>query len=138
MTRTWIVPPGDSCVTLQFDAGIDARVNARCSAIADQLDQRRHSGVRDIVPTYNGVTVHFERRAADREALHSSSPDGRPILLMNDHATTGGSAIAGTVTTADLPIAGQLAPGDSVRFVECSLAEVDEAPRLQEAQLGIA
>ncbi len=65
-------------------------------------------------------------------------PDGRPILLMNDHATTGGYAIAGTVITADLPHAGQLAPGDSVQFVECSLAEADEALRLQEAHLGVA
>ena len=63
-------------------------------------------------------------------------PDGRPILLMNDHATTGGYALAGAVITADLPIAGQLAPGDPIQFVECSLADADEALRLQEAQLG--
>ncbi len=34
-------------------------------------------------------------------------PTGQPILLMNDHATTGGYAIAGGVITADLPLAGQ-------------------------------
>ena len=35
-------------------------------------------------------------------------PTGQPILLMNDHATTGGYAIAGAVITADLPLPGSL------------------------------
>jgi antagonist of KipI len=48
-------------------------------------------------------------------------PTGQPILLMNDHATTGGYAVAGTVITADLPIAGQLSPGDWLEFEACSI-----------------
>ena len=48
---------------------------------------------------------------------------------MNDHATTGGYAIAGTVITADLPIAGQLAPGDWVEFEACTIDAADEALR---------
>ena len=48
-------------------------------------------------------------------------PTGQPILLMTDHATTGGYAIAATVITADLSAAGQLAPGDWVEFESCSL-----------------
>lgn len=45
---------------------------------------------------------------------------GQPILLMADRQTTGGYTIIATVITADLPIAGQLAPGDAVRFAPCS------------------
>jgi biotin-dependent carboxylase-like uncharacterized protein len=41
---------------------------------------------------------------------------GRPILLLADHPTTGGYPVIAVVTTADLPIAGQLAPGATVRF----------------------
>lgn len=63
-------------------------------------------------------------------------PAGQPILLMNDHATTGGYAIAGTVITADLPAAGQLAPGDWVRFEVCSIAEANRELRRREAALG--
>jgi biotin-dependent carboxylase-like uncharacterized protein len=43
-------------------------------------------------------------------------PSGQPILLMQDHPTTGGYPVIGVVRTGDLPIAGQLAPGTRVRF----------------------
>jgi len=63
-------------------------------------------------------------------------PTGQPILLMNDHATTGGYAIAGTVITADLPLAGQLAPGDSIAFEACSIETALAERRQREAALG--
>ena len=48
---------------------------------------------------------------------------GHPILLMADRQTTGGYPIIATVIAADLGLAGQLAPGDSIAFVVCSRAE---------------
>ncbi|MGE0815228.1 MAG: biotin-dependent carboxyltransferase family protein [Vicinamibacterales bacterium] len=48
---------------------------------------------------------------------------GAPILLMADRQTAGGYPKIATVVTADLPIAGQLAPGDRVRFVATSRSE---------------
>ena len=65
-------------------------------------------------------------------------PSGQPILLMNDHATTGGYAIAGAVITADLPLAGQLAPGDWVEFEVCSIEAANAELSLREAALGAA
>ena len=41
---------------------------------------------------------------------------GQPILLMADRQTTGGYPTIATVITADLPFAGQLAPGDWIEF----------------------
>ena len=41
---------------------------------------------------------------------------GQPILLMADRQTTGGYPKIATVITADLPLAGQLAPGDWIEF----------------------
>jgi allophanate hydrolase subunit 2 len=52
---------------------------------------------------------------------------------MADHATSGGYAVAATVISADLPVAGQLAPGDWIEFTPCSLAEADEALRVLES-----
>jgi antagonist of KipI len=63
-------------------------------------------------------------------------PTGQPILLMADHATTGGYAIAATVITADLPLAGQLAPGDWIEFEPCSLNDADAALREREKALA--
>ncbi len=54
-------------------------------------------------------------------------PDGQPIILLPDHATVGGYPVVGCVITADLPVAGQLAPGDLVRFAEVDLEVAQHA-----------
>jgi biotin-dependent carboxylase-like uncharacterized protein len=41
---------------------------------------------------------------------------GHPIILGPDHPTTGGYPVIAVVVAADLPLAGQLAPGATVRF----------------------
>ncbi len=43
-------------------------------------------------------------------------PDGRPILLLADHPTTGGYPVIAVVREADLPRAAQLRPGQELRF----------------------
>jgi antagonist of KipI len=48
---------------------------------------------------------------------------GLPILLLADRQTTGGYPKIATVITADLPVVGQLAPGDAISFAECSRKE---------------
>jgi antagonist of KipI len=63
-------------------------------------------------------------------------PAGEPILLMADHATTGGYAVVATVISADLPLAGQLAPGDWVEFQPCALEDADAALGDREAIRG--
>jgi len=41
-------------------------------------------------------------------------PDGRPIVLLPDHATVGGYPVVACVVTADLALLGRLTPGDEV------------------------
>ena len=48
---------------------------------------------------------------------------GQPILLMADRQTTGGYPRIATVITADLGIAGQRVPGDSISFRICTAAD---------------
>jgi biotin-dependent carboxylase-like uncharacterized protein len=60
---------------------------------------------------------------------------GEPILLMADHGTTGGYPVVAVLISADLPIAGQLAPGDSLQFVPCSADEALHALHAQEAAI---
>jgi biotin-dependent carboxylase-like uncharacterized protein len=43
-------------------------------------------------------------------------PNGHPILLLADHPTTGGYPVIAVVASRDLPAAGQLRPGQGVRF----------------------
>jgi antagonist of KipI len=56
---------------------------------------------------------------------------GQPILLMADHQTAGGYPVIATVTTASMPVAAQLAPGDELRFEETS---IDDALRARAGQ----
>ena len=63
-------------------------------------------------------------------------PSGEPILLMADRQTTGGYAQLATVITADLPLAAQLAPNDSIRFSICTQADARAA--LAERELMLA
>jgi antagonist of KipI len=63
-------------------------------------------------------------------------PSGEPILLMADHATAGGYPVAAVVISADLPAAGQLAPGDWIEFVPCTLDEADDAFMEQQRALA--
>jgi antagonist of KipI len=60
---------------------------------------------------------------------------GQPILLMADRQTTGGYPKLATVISADMAIAGQLAPDDSVRFVVCTPADAMKALIAQERVL---
>ena len=54
-------------------------------------------------------------------------PSGQPILLMVDRPTCGGYPRLATVISADLPLAGQLAPGDWIAFRWCGLEEARAA-----------
>ena len=83
-------------------------------------------------------------RVAGREMISDAAftggiqvpPSGEPILLMSDRQTTGGYPQIATVITADLPLAGQLAPGDWIEFERCSSAEALAALVAQEATRG--
>jgi len=54
-------------------------------------------------------------------------PDGQPIVLAADAQTIGGYPQAAHVIAADLPLLGQLRPGDSVVFKEVTLTEAHAA-----------
>ncbi len=60
---------------------------------------------------------------------------GQPILLMADRQTTGGYPKIATVITADLPLAGQLTPGDWIEFAAVSRRDTIDALRQQERRL---
>jgi antagonist of KipI len=82
-------------------------------------------------------------RIAGREMISDATfagalqvpPSGHPILLMADRQTTGGYPQLAVVITADLPAAGQLAPGDWIEFEVCSRREAVSALMAQEGAL---
>jgi antagonist of KipI len=85
-----------------------------------------------VTPNSNRMGYRLEgpalKHSGSADILSDATPigslqvpaSGQPILLMADRQTTGGYPKIGTVITADLPIAGQLAPGDWIEFVSCT------------------
>jgi antagonist of KipI len=60
---------------------------------------------------------------------------GQPILLMADRQTSGGYPKIATVITADIGVAGQLSPGETITFQVCSPGEAIAALIAQERAL---
>lgn len=119
MSLSRIVSLGDSCVAAQFRAAIDPTVNARCIALAAALERLALRGVRDVVPTYNAVTVHFDPLTTDRHALGAE--------LSRLAASTAATAEIG-VRTIEIPVSYGGDPGPDLaavaEFAKCSEADV--------------
>ena len=60
---------------------------------------------------------------------------GQPILLMADRQTSGGYPKIATVISADVSVAGQLGPGDTIEFTVCEPREAMAALIAQERAL---
>jgi KipI family sensor histidine kinase inhibitor len=69
VTAPRISEAGDSALLLELDEVIDAAVNARAIAIASAVRRAALQGVRDVVPTYRSVAVHFDPLAVDVEMV---------------------------------------------------------------------
>lgn len=59
-----------------------------------------------------------------------------PIVLLVDHPTTGGYPVIACVAAVDLPVLGQVAPGDVLRFERVSRAEARALHAEQERRLA--
>jgi antagonist of KipI len=64
--------------------------------------------------------------------------NGTPIVLMADHQTTGGYPKIAEVASADVPRLAQLAPGGTLRFALCTLAEALELRAALKARMDAA
>lgn len=58
-------------------------------------------------------------------------PDGSPIVLLADAPPVGGYPVPAVVIRADLPLLGQLAPGDRLSFVAVGIDEAQMSYRAQ-------
>lgn len=67
--RCRVVLAGDSVVVAEFAFRIDPVVNATVVAVARALRQMPPRGVRDIVPTFGTVAVHFDPLVIDAQTV---------------------------------------------------------------------
>lgn len=143
-------PPGPTAGSLEMPAG-GARVRILAGPYepkADGAGMDRLSGSRyRILPQSDRmgyrlegpvVAVHADDLISDATVPGGIQipPSGQPILLMADRQTTGGYPIVATVISADLPIVGQLLPGDWIEFERCGRRAALEALRTRAASLA--
>lgn len=66
-----VVFMGDACLSVVFEEKVDAAINARCVALAAEVERRALAGVRDVVPAFHTVSIHFDPYRVDRRALQT-------------------------------------------------------------------
>jgi inhibitor of KinA len=110
MSRWRVVAMGDSCLGLFLEEKIDPAINARCVALAEALERRAIPGVRDIVPAYRSVSIHFDSLRLDRETLQkelvrmrvaeggSPAPDREPVEIGVCYGGEAGPDLASVAT----------------------------------------
>jgi antagonist of KipI len=122
--------------------------------LGPQVDRFSPEAVQTLLTTPYVVTPRSDRmgyRLHGAPLVHSGSPDmvsdatpmgavqvpadRQPILLMADRPTTGGYPKIAVVMTADLPLAAQLLPGETVRFAAVEVREAQAFAREQRIML---
>ncbi len=115
--QTWTL--GDSCVSVHLGTHIDPVINVRCIALADAVERLGVPGVRDVVPTYNAVTVHFDPLVTDSARLTRELER----LAASDLPST-----VSATRTVEIPVVygGESGPdlGAVAEFAECSEEDV--------------
>ncbi|MEW6319775.1 MAG: 5-oxoprolinase subunit PxpB [Acidobacteriota bacterium] len=80
-------PCGDAMILIELDPVVDAGVNAQAIAIADELRRTLGPGLRDVVPAYCSVGVHFDPLLTDHVALERAVADVVARLPRSEPAT---------------------------------------------------
>ena len=111
-------PPSSPCTWARGPTGSPTRPGACARAPGRWPDRRPGRGApRGPGPGAGGHRVGEELRS---EGLVGGAvqvpPDGRPVVFLADHPTTGGYPVVGVVDPAELAAFAQLRPGSTVRF----------------------
>jgi KipI family sensor histidine kinase inhibitor len=147
-------PPGPAAVPRELQPSYRSSKTLRV-VLGPQEDAFTSDGISQFLSTEYRVTPASDRmgyRLSGEKISHRAGADivtdaiplgaiqvpgdGQPILLMTDRQTTGGYAKIAVVIAADLDRAGQLKPGENIRFEAVTLDEARAAYLEIAAQLG--
>jgi biotin-dependent carboxylase-like uncharacterized protein len=120
LSEPWVVGEASNRVGIRLaSGGRDTRDRP-----PESVDTGPAPGQSEVIPSTGMVTGAVQ-----------VPPDGQPIILMPDHATVGGYPVACCVISADFPVLGQLAPGDTVSLSPVDAATARDARRQWERAL---
>lgn len=116
----WPGPPGELVLRIRLGPRHDWFTAAALRTLATRAYR--------VAPASNRIGLRLEGPALERALPGEPAsegmvlgavqvpPDGRPVVFLADHPTTGGYPVVGVVREADLGAAAQAAPGTPVRF----------------------
>jgi antagonist of KipI len=138
-SAAWTLPDGRAALRVlpgpQLDRFLPAAWEALQSSPYNVASDSNRMGYRLVGPSLDtGRTLDVISDATPTGALQVPA-SGQPILLMADRQTTGGYPKIASVISADISVAGQLGPGDTITFVACSAQEALAALIAQERSL---
>jgi antagonist of KipI len=140
--QAWVLPDGHATVRVlpgpQADRFVPTALEVLQSSPYAIAGDSNRMGYRLIGPSLEFVTRTDVISDATPAGVLQVPASGQPILLMADRQTTGGYPKIAAVISADVSIAGQLAPGDSLSFVACSPRDALAALVAQERSLMAA
>lgn len=98
-----IAPAGDAALILEFPQRIDPRINALAIAVAERLQRRCGTAIRDAVVGFATLTVYFDPLVVDAAWMEAEMRDAAGQV--DDLTEAGG-------TTIDVPVCyeGELGP----------------------------
>ncbi|MDJ0668951.1 MAG: biotin-dependent carboxyltransferase family protein [Desulfobacterales bacterium] len=133
-TSTWVLRVMAGPQAEQFAPSSYARFFEAAYTVSEKSDR---TGVRlegPVLATQPGAPDSILSEGILGGAIQVPG-DGQPIILLNETVTGGYCKIA-AVIAADLPLLGQLAPGDTVRFQETDMATAVDLLRRVEAAVA--
>src|ERR1700756_2447504 len=76
-----LLPSGDSAITVEFSRHIDDEANRRVLALDQAMASDPITGVRETVPTYRSLLVHYDPTQIDFDTLGKAllALAGRPL-----------------------------------------------------------
>jgi inhibitor of KinA len=69
VTSVRFLDAGEAALVVEFGAGVDPAVNDRVLALDTALSERALAGVRESVPTYRSLMIHYDPLVLGRAAL---------------------------------------------------------------------
>ena len=69
LDRPEFLPVGDSALVVEFGDQIDPAINARVQAMMAAIEVTGLTGIREMVPTFRSLAIHFNPYVTDHKAL---------------------------------------------------------------------
>lgn len=120
-----ILPCGDCAATVVLGNVVSEEVNARVTALCDAMGQAAIPAVTQLIPTYTGVTVHYDPELLNFHELCD---------MVRGIAAAAGSASSGETKVVEIPVCyqGEYAPDIEAVAQHCGLT-VEEVVQVHSA-----